>query len=124
MTATYIHLSAAVWALLAGTSQLLGQKGTPLHRAVGWSWMIAMVVVAVSSFWLTGLMDVLWGYSPIHLLSIWTLICVVASIAAARKGNIRRHKAFAAGAFFGVVGAAIGTLMPGRLIHEWIFGAV
>ncbi len=84
--------------------------------------MIAMIIVAISSFWLTGFMNLLWGYSPIHLLSIWVLVCVMVSITSARSGNIKRHKAFAAGAFYGVIGAAIGTLMPGRLIHQWVFG--
>jgi|TARA_R110000764_G_scaffold107248_2_gene193080 uncharacterized membrane protein len=40
----------------------------------------------------------------------------------ARKGNIKRHKIFTTGAFFGLIGAGLGTLAPGRLIHEWLFG--
>lgn len=117
-----IHLTAALWALLAGISQLLAQKGTKLHRIVGWSWMTAMVIVAVSSFWLTGFMDLFWGYSPIHLLSVWILVCVAVSLYSARTSNIKRHRAFALGAFYGVVGAGIGTLAPGRVIHQWLFG--
>ncbi|MEL0166740.1 MAG: DUF2306 domain-containing protein [Pseudomonadaceae bacterium] len=119
--AVTIHLVAALWALLAGTSQLLGAKGTGLHRLVGWSWMVAMVIVAISSFWLTGFMDLFWGFSPIHLLSIWILVCVAVSLYSARTGNIRRHRAFAVGAFWGVVGAGIGALLPGRLIYQWLF---
>lgn len=117
-----IHLAAALWALLAGSSQLLTQKGTKLHKVVGWSWMAAMVVVPISSFWLTGFMNLFWGYSPIHLLSIWILVCVGVSLYSVRTGNIKRHRAFAVGAFYGVVGAGLGTLAPGRLIHQWIFG--
>ncbi|KEA61760.1 putative membrane protein [Marinobacterium lacunae] len=120
--ATYIHITAALWAILAGVSQLLGEKGSTFHRALGWTWMLAMTVTAISSFWLTGLMNLFWGYSPIHLLSLWVLVCVVVSVMSARAGNIKRHKAFAVGAFWGVIGAAIGTLMPGRLIHQWLFG--
>lgn len=116
-----IHVAAALWALMAGGGQLLAPKGTRLHKIVGWSWMIAMVLVAISSFWLKGLMDVVWGYSPIHLLSIWILICVAVSIYSARTHNIKRHKAFAKGAFYGVLGAGIGALAPGRLIHQWLF---
>ena len=54
-----IHLVAAIFALIAGASQIVGQKGTRLHKVIGWSWMVSMVIVAVSSFWLTGFMDVL-----------------------------------------------------------------
>lgn len=103
-------------------NQLIAKKGTRSHRIIGWFWMTAMVVVAVSSFWLTGFMDLLWGYSPVHLLSIWTLVCVVVSLYAARTGNISRHRAFAVGAFYGVIGAGLGTLAPGRTIHQWVFG--
>lgn len=120
--AVTIHLIAALWALLAGFSQLITTRGTKRHKLVGWSWMVSMVIVAVSSFWLTGFMDLLWGFSPIHLLSIWVLVCVVVSFYSAQTGNIRRHRRFAIGAFYGVVGAAIGTLAPGRLIHQWFFG--
>ena len=110
-----IHLLAALWAIVAGISQLLARKGTRLHKVVGWSWMVAVTVVAVSSFWIKGFMNVLWGFSPIHLLSIWVLFCVVAAVHSARVGNIKRHKAFAVGAFFGVIGAGLGALAPGRL---------
>ena len=117
-----IHLTAALWALLAGISQLSAPKGTKLHRMVGWSWMLAMVIVAISSFWLTGFMELFWGYSPIHLLSIWILVCVAVSLYSARTSNIKRHRRFAVGAYYGVVGAGIGALAPDRLIHQWLFG--
>lgn len=120
--AVTIHLTAALWTVLAGVAQLYSQKGTRQHKIIGWSWMVAMVTVAISSFWLTGFMDLLWGYSPIHLLSVWILFCVAISIYAARTGNIKRHRGFAVGAFFGAVGAGLGTLAPGRMIHQWLFG--
>ena len=120
--AVTLHLIAALWALLAGGFQLLTRKGTQLHRVVGWSWMTAMVIVAVSSFWLTGFMDVFHGYSPIHLLSVWVLVCVAVSVYSARAGHIRRHRAFAVGAFIGVIGAGLGALAPGRLIYQWLVG--
>ena len=58
----------------------------------------------------------------IHLLSIWVLVCVAVSLYSARTGNIKRHRAYALGAFYGIIGAGIGTLAPGRLIHQWMFG--
>ncbi len=117
-----IHLNAALWAILSGVSQIVASKGTKVHKVIGWSWMTAMVIVALSSFWLTGFMNLLWGYSPIHLLSIWILVCVAVSIYSAKTGNIKRHRGFAIGAFLGVIGAGIGALAPDRLIHQWLFG--
>lgn len=117
-----LHISAAIWAVITGTIQLTSRKGTTQHKFIGRSWMLAMVIVAVSSFGITGFTPIIGSFSIIHLLSIWVLICVAASIYFARTGNIKRHKGFAKGAFFGLIGAGIGTLAPGRLIHEWLFG--
>ncbi|MCP8688103.1 DUF2306 domain-containing protein [Marinobacterium sedimentorum] len=122
MTLT-IHIAAALWVLLAGLVQLLLPKGTGRHRALGWSWMLAMLVVSLSSFGMPGFADWLYGYGPIHLLSVWVLICVAVSVASARFGYIRRHRAFAVGAYLGTVGAALGALLvPGRLLHGMLFG--
>ena len=117
-----IHLVAAFWVLTAGIVQLALQKGTLTHRAVGWSWMLAILVVAVSSFWIKGIVDWVWGYGPIHLLSIWVIVCVVLSVQGARTGNIKRHKGFAIGAFCGAVGAGLFALTPGRLLNQYLFG--
>jgi uncharacterized membrane protein len=34
-----LHVAAALTALLLGTIQLIGVKGTAAHRVVGWSWV-------------------------------------------------------------------------------------
>lgn len=118
----YIHLAAALWVLAVGGLQLASAKGTPTHRWIGWSWMLAMVVAALSSFWLTSPSNLFMGYGPIHLLSIWVLVCVAVSVIAVRRGNIRRHRGFAVGAYLGTVGAAIGAIaLPGRLLHSVFF---
>ena len=120
---TYIHLSAAIWLILSGAVQLLMKKGTKPHKVVGWSWMVAMVVVAISSFGIPGILDWFYGYGPIHLLSIWVLICVVVSLVAVQKGNIRIHKAYTVGAYLGAIGAGIAAmLVPDRLIYNFLFG--
>jgi len=114
-----LHISAAIWALITGTCQLIAPKGTKPHKLIGWSWMIAMVIASLSSFGLHGFPAILGPFSIIHFLSFWVLVCVAASIYFARTGNINSHKRFSKGAFFGLVGAGIGTLAPGRLINEW-----
>lgn len=120
--ADYIHLAAACWVLIAGGLQISLKKGTSIHRLLGWTWMLSMLVVAISSFWITGFMDWLWGYSPIHLLSLWVIFCVVMSVQGARNQNLRRHQFFAVGAYCGTVGAALGALAPGRLLNGLLFG--
>ncbi|WP_200916549.1 DUF2306 domain-containing protein [Jeongeupia sp. HS-3] len=118
-----IHLSAAAWVIAAGTSQLLFRKGTRLHRLVGWSWMLAMVIVAVSSFWLHSAAAVWLGLSAIHLLSLWVLFCVGASTHAIRQRHIPRHKSFATGAYVGAIVAGVFALTgQNRFLQQWISG--
>jgi len=70
-----VHALAAMAAFVLGFIQLVAPKGTLPHRTMGWIWVLLMLVVAASSFWIHQIK--LWGsWSPIHLLSIFTLIMV------------------------------------------------
>jgi uncharacterized membrane protein len=70
-----LHAYAAMAAFALGVVQLAGVKGTTRHRALGYTWAGLMLFVAASSFWIHDLR--VWGpWSPIHLLSIFTLIMV------------------------------------------------
>ena len=85
------HALAAMAAVVLGGAQLASAKGTARHRALGWAWVGLMAYVAISSFFISELK--LWGaFSPIHLLSIWTLISLVMAVYHARQGNIRQHQ--------------------------------
>ena len=50
-----------------------------------------MTYVAISSFFISEL-KLCGAFSPIHLLSIWTLFSLVMAVYHARQGNIRQHK--------------------------------
>ena len=115
-----IHLGAVVPAVIIGVAQLASAKGTPRHRLLGWIWVLAMAVVAASSFWIMELRAGA-GYSVIHLLSVWVLICLVVAIGAIRRGHVRTHKAFMVGMMLGLAGAGIGALMPGRFLARLLF---
>jgi uncharacterized membrane protein len=115
-----IHLAAVAPALFLGIFQLATKKGTPLHKALGWLWVLSMAVVAVSSFWIVGFSKA-GGFSIIHLLSIWTLVSLVLAIWFIRRGNVRAHKGFMVGVFLGVVGAGLGALAPGRTLYLFFF---
>ncbi|GAB2800690.1 DUF2306 domain-containing protein [Halomonas shantousis] len=123
MLAVWIHLVAALWALAFGAVQLISTKGTRKHRWRGWSWMLAMIVTAVSSFWLHSDLAILGPFSNIHLLSLWVLVCVVISLLAVRRRRLDIHRNFLVGAYLGLLGAGLGALAPGRLISGWLFGA-
>ena len=85
------HALAALAAVILGGWQLASHKGTRRHRARGWIWVGLMAYVASSSFLISELR--LWGaFSPIHLLSAWTLFSLVIAVHHARRGNIGQHK--------------------------------
>jgi uncharacterized membrane protein len=115
-----IHIAAVVPALLIGAVQMLSPKGTRPHKWLGWFWVLAMVVAAVSSFWI---MDIRKGagFSVIHLLSAWVLIALALAIYNIRKGNVRAHKGFMVGTLLGLAGAGIGAMVPGRLLPQLLF---
>jgi len=115
-----IHLAAVVPALAIGVTQLFMTKGTRIHKKLGWIWVLAMVVAAVSSFWIMELRKGA-GFSLIHLLSLWTLISLACAIWFIRRGNVRAHKGFMIGTLLGLAGAGIGAVMPGRFLSQVIF---
>ena len=64
-----LHAFAAMAAFVLGAVQLAAPKGTLPHRTLGWVWVVLLLVISVSSFWIQGIR--LWGpWSPIHLLSV------------------------------------------------------
>lgn len=112
-----LHATTAIAALLLGATVLMMRKGTRVHKALGRSWVALMLVVALSSFWVTrdG------SFSWIHALSIWTLFSLACAIYYIRRGDVRTHKYFMAGTFMGLAGAGLGALAPGRLLHLLLF---
>jgi uncharacterized membrane protein len=47
-----LHAFAAMTAFALGLVQFAAPKGTLPHRAIGWTWVLLMMAVAVSSFWI------------------------------------------------------------------------
>lgn len=122
--AIQLHAYAALAAFVLGTVQLARVKGTTQHRALGYTWVALMLVIAISSFWIHGESLRIWGtWSPIHLLSILALLMLPAAIYFARVHRVRGHKLTMLGLFAGaLVIAGIFTLVPGRIMHRVVFG--
>src|SRR3982750_3564771 len=86
-----LHAFAAMAAFALGLVQLLAPKGTLPHRTLGWIWVVLMAVVAGSSFWIHEI-RLVGPWSPIHLLSIFSLVMLVVGVVAARSHRVSRHK--------------------------------
>ena len=109
-------------ALTFGIVQLAAPKGTLPHRTLGWIWAVLMAVVAGGSFLIHEIK--LWGdWSPIHVLSIFTLVMLVVGVTAARAHDVRRPRTAMIGIFAGgLVIAGVFTFLPGRIMHAVVFG--
>jgi uncharacterized membrane protein len=118
-----IHAFTAMAAFALGAAQLAAPKGTLPHRTLGWVWVTLMLVVCISSFFIHQLR--MWGqWSPIHLLSIFTLIMLPLAVLAAHRHEVTRHRGRMIGLFVGaLVLAGLFTLWPGRIMYQVVFGS-
>ncbi|PVY75892.1 putative membrane protein [Tamilnaduibacter salinus] len=114
------HVVLAAIAVVIGGLQLVLPRGTRVHRIAGWSWVVFMAAVSLTSFFIHEIQ--LWGlWSPIHGLSIFTLIILGVGVWAARVGKHRTHAiTMSATYFLALILTGALTLLPGRMMHEML----
>ena len=116
-----IHTALALGAMILTVALFSLRRGSPLHRMLGWTWVIMMAVVALSSFWIYEL-RLIGPFSPIHMLSLirlWTLFQRCVQRADIRVANAPTPmKRLVVGALL-VAGAF--TFLPGRMMHRGSF---
>ena len=117
-----VHAIMAIIAVILGGIQLSMKKGGTIHKLLGRIWVGLMLIVATTSFFIHEIK--LWGaYSPIHLLSLWTIFILGVGIYYVRVGNIKRHKqTMITLYFFALIVAGFFTLYPGRIMHQILIG--
>jgi uncharacterized membrane protein len=117
-----VHAFAAMGAFVLGIAQFVSPKGRTYHRIAGWTWVMLILVVAASSFWIHQIR--LWGdWSPIHLISIYVLIALPLAVYAARRHQVSAHRKAMISIFTGgLVIAGLFTFVPGRIMHAVAFG--
>ncbi|MBC2885993.1 DUF2306 domain-containing protein [Ochrobactrum sp. CM-21-5] len=119
--AVQLHVVAVVPAAIIGSLILFRRKGTRLHKLFGRIWIILMVITSVSSFFIHQI-NLILGFSPIHILSVLVLIGCWRAVIAARAGKIAVHRRIMRGVYFGgIVGVGLFAFMPGRLMNEVLF---
>jgi uncharacterized membrane protein len=117
-----LHAFAAMTAFVLGVVQLAAPKGTLPHRTLGWIWVGLMLTVAGSSFWIHQI-RLVGPWSPIHLLSIFTLAIVPLGVWKAHRHEVTAHSRIMIFTFAGaLVIAGLFTLVPGRIMHTVLFG--
>jgi len=113
-----VHAIAASYALLFGAFNLIRKKkGDLLHRILGFTWIGCMYFVCISSFWIQTIIP--GAFSPLHALSVFTILTVSLALFAAIRHNIDSHKKLMTGSYFGLLAAFIGVAsVPTRLIPQ------
>ncbi len=121
----YVHLATIIPAFMMGTYLLARRKGTPMHRKLGRGYMLLMLSTAV----ITLLMPAEVGprflnhFGFIHLLSVLVVVTVPVAWFAIRNGQRITHQISMISLYVGgLLIAGSFTLMPGRLMHQWLFG--
>jgi uncharacterized membrane protein len=116
-----IHLASALIALAIGTVLMTRVKGTALHKALGWTWVLAMGAAAVSSLFIRVVNP--GHFSFIHLLSGWVIVGLPGAVYAIKRGKVATHRRAMTGMFAGgLLLAGLFTLVPGRLLWAVFFG--
>tara|TARA_R100000365_G_C2744746_1_gene73522 strand:+ start:1015 stop:1566 length:552 start_codon:yes stop_codon:yes gene_type:complete len=115
-----VHVAGALSAFVIGTTLMLGVKGRGMHKILGYGWVVAMLVTAISSFFVVGLNGN--HFSWIHGISARTVIGLPMGIAAARRKNIVSHRKQMTGMFVGaMLVAGLFTFLPGRMMWSIFF---
>jgi uncharacterized membrane protein len=114
------HAFAALTSLLLGGWQLFfSTKGSHLHRVIGRAWIVLMLYVSVSSFWITELRP--GRFSLLHILSVVTIVSVSLGVWQVRRGNVRGHIGNLMGSYIGLCFAFVfAVALPARHIPQFV----
>lgn len=113
------HLVTIAAALAITPVMMLRKRGDKYHRWLGWTWCILMFATAIASLQLRLINN--GGFSPIHILSVITIIAVPVAILSARRHDIKRHRSHLRGFIIGaLLLAGFFTLPFNRLIGTWL----
>lgn len=121
----YAHLATILPAFVIGAYLLLNRKGSSLHKVLGKTYMLLMLVTAGISLLMSAEVGpVLFGhFGFIHLFSFFVLYSVPTAYIAIKKGNIKKHRGHMFGLYVGgLLIAGAFTFTPGRLLHGWLLG--
>jgi uncharacterized membrane protein len=117
-----VHALAAMGAFALGLVQFAAPKGTLRHRTIGWIWVALMATIAISSFWIHEI-RILGPFSPIHFLSIFTLVTLPFAVLQAHRHQVPQHRKAMISIFVGaLLIAGAFTFLPGRIMHTVAVG--
>lgn len=124
-TLMHLHLWTVLPSFVIGTVLLIIKKGTNFHKAAGRLFMILMLFTAIVTLFMPAYVGptLFNHFGWIHSFSLLTLWTIPKSYIAIKKGNVKKHKRSMIGLYIGaLIIAGAFTLMPGRYLHNVLFG--
>lgn len=116
-----VHIIAALLALSLGPVAMLRRRRDLVHRVVGRVWVASMAATALSSFFIYTI-RLIGPFSPIHALSVATLIGLWAGVTHIRAGRVADHRSTMLSLYvFGMGIPGLFTLLPGRIMNAILF---
>ena len=121
---TYIHLATVLPCFLIGAWLLLRRKGTTVHKRLGRVYAVLILFTALVTFLMPAVVGprLLNHFGFIHLFSVLVVVSVPMALYSIRHGNVAAHRFHMVGVYAGgILIAGTFALMPGRLLHAWLF---
>lgn len=122
----YFHLATVIPAFFIGAFQLLRRKGTPIHKLLGKIYMTLMWATRLITLAMPAQVgpQFLNHFGFIHIFSFLTLFNVPTAYFAARRGDIRVHRAAMISLYIGgILLAGAFAFSPGAYVTRvavWI----
>ncbi len=121
-TQIQVHVTAALVSVALGPIVILRHRRDRLHKIGGYVWCMAMLTVAISSFWIREF-TLIGRFSPIHLLSVLTLWSLWIGLRHAIARRIEAHRdVFRNLYLYGLLVAGTLNFLPGRRLNQVVFG--
>jgi len=121
----YAHLVTVLPCVLIGGVLLSIKKGTSIHRSFGKIYMVLMLITAFITLFMPAEVgpQLFNHFGWIHSFSFLTLYTIPTAYTAIRKGRVKKHQRKMIVLYFGAIIIAGGfTLVPGRYLHQVLFG--
>lgn len=116
--AIQLHVGFAIISFFVGIMIFWRRKGNTSHKRWGKFWVLTMAGTALTSFFINEI-RLVGLFSPIHLISIFTLISLYMAIKYVLAGKIAEHQRVMKRVFVGGMLIAGGlTFLPGRIMHQ------
>jgi len=116
-----VHAFAAVLAVALGPVVIYRRRRDRIHKVVGYIWVLAMALTALSSFAITNF-GIVGPFSPVHLLAVLALWSLVVGLRHAFARRIAAHERVMRSLYWnGLMVASAFNFLPGRVVNRVFF---